>query len=70
MNLYSKLENFINKYPTKIRVYLSTIFMLFLMYQIKDTNIITSEIAIYLYVLAPIIIYYFVTLIFNNGKDS
>ena len=70
MNLYSKLENLINKYPTKTRIYLSTIFMLFLMYQIKDTNIITSTIAIYLFVLSPIIIYYFVTLIFNKGKDS
>ena len=70
MNLYTKLEKFINKCPTKIRVYLSSIFLLILMYQIKDANIITNELVMYLFVLAPIAIYYFVTLIFNKGNDS
>jgi hypothetical protein len=70
MNFYRKIEIFINKYPTKTRVYISSIFALMIIYKLKDTNIFTSNIAVYLFVFAPIIIYYFVTIIFNKGRDT
>ena len=72
MNLYKKLELLLNKYPTKIRVYLSTIFLLVMMIQLQD--ILSEEMTIMfaIFVIAPIIIYYFTVLIFkkeNNQND-
>lgn len=46
------------------RIILSLIFLFTLIYQFKDTNLLTLEMAIFLFVILPIVIYYFVNKIF------
>lgn len=70
MNLYTKLENYTNKNQTKLRIYISSVFALILLYNIQE--MLSDEIytiMLVAFVLAPIVIYYIVTLIFPT-KDS
>ena len=72
MSLYKKLETLLNKYPSKIRVYLSSIFLLIMMVQLQDVLTEDMTMMFGLFVIAPIVIYYFTVLIFkkeNNQND-
>jgi len=67
MSLYNKTETYINKYPTKIRVYLSAVFSLALLYNVQE--ILPEElyqVMIIGFVLAPLLIYWFTVLIFKQ----
>ena len=68
MNTYKKIELFVNRYPTKVRIYLSTLFMVIMLIQLKD--ILEDDVVTILsiFVIAPITIYYFTVLIF--GKEN
>ncbi|RLA84429.1 MAG: hypothetical protein DRG78_01525 [Epsilonproteobacteria bacterium] len=65
--LYNKTEIYMTKYPTKIRVYLSVVFTLILLYNIKEA--LPQElyqVMIIGFVLAPLLIYWFTLLIFKK----
>ena len=49
----------------KTRIILSFLFFAILAYQVNLVNIITYEIAILLFIVVPIIIYYFVSKVFR-----
>ena len=54
----------------KSRIILSIVFLGVMIYQLSGVDIITSKIAIFLFVLVPIVIYYFVTQIYNQRIDE
>ena len=63
--LLLKLENFIKNDPTRVRVYLSVIFCIIILFQIKDIPIFQDQMTILgLLVIAPLIIYLFVKFLF------
>ena len=47
------------------KILFSVIFLLIIVYQIKDTNILTYDVAILLFIVLPTIIYFFTKKIFN-----
>ncbi|RLA83684.1 MAG: hypothetical protein DRG78_03660 [Epsilonproteobacteria bacterium] len=64
---YIRIETYINKYPTKIRVYLSVVFTLAFLYNIKEA--LPQElyqVMIIGFVLAPLLIYWFTILVFKE----
>lgn len=70
MNLYQKLETYLNEYPTKVRIYISSVFALVMLYNTEE--MLSPEFYTFMliaFVLAPLVIYYFTTLIFPT-KDS
>ena len=68
MNLYKKIELLLNKYPTKIKVYISSIVLLSLMILLQDVLTSTMTNIFIIAILSPIIIYYCTVLIF--GKEN
>lgn len=68
-NLIYKLENFIKNDPTRVRVYLATIFMIIMLYSIKDIPIFQDYMALLgIFVLTPMLIYLFVKYIFYKNQ--
>lgn len=71
MNMYKKPETYLSKYPAKVRIYLSSLFALVMLYNIGE--MLSPEfytIMLIVFVLAPIVIYYFTTLIFpTKGQE-
>ena len=66
MSIYSKIESYINKYPTKVRVYLSSIVALILLINTQDIFGDDYIMILFIFVLAPIVIYLFTVLIFKK----
>jgi len=56
----------IQKMNSKIRIYVSLLFFIIVFYQLQQTTIISNEILVFIFIIAPIGIYTFVKYIFNK----
>jgi hypothetical protein len=70
MNLYNKIEDYVQRYPTKIRVYLSVVFALVIMLNVKDMidDELFYNVLLIAFTIVPIAIYYFVSWIFPKEQ--
>lgn len=68
MNLYTKIELFLNKFPTIIGIYLSSIFLLIIMVLLQDILDENMTFIFAIFIISSIIIYYFTIL--SLGKES
>lgn len=70
--LSTKLNSFIKNDPTRVRVYLATIFMVIMLYSVKDIPIFQDYMSLMgIFVLTPLVIYLFVKYIFyKKGLDD
>ncbi|MCK5111030.1 MAG: hypothetical protein KAQ94_05865 [Arcobacteraceae bacterium] len=65
-DIYNKFKQLLNKQPNRVRLYFATIFLSITAYQVRDILVENSISFLWLLLIAPIVIYYFVKFLFNK----